>query len=245
MRYRIPAIGLLLIGFLLTRPLTPPQIVANTEDATVVIFSTQTITNTLHIPVYKYKNHKRYKTHKTIPLEITQEVTSMCAGFLVSPDGFVATAAHCINDNNAKVYLRNDNPSDKPRIAKIMVVSKALDVALIKIDVPKNTPYLRIDPNDQPEGTKLYTVGHPLGFFYTATDGICSRYMNISYKKGYLKLLQVSIPIDHGNSGGAIVNDKGEVVGIVSRHYFSVSHLNAAVPGDTLYTLIHNIINVN
>lgn len=245
MRYRILALTFLLAGFILSRPLTPTQIVYDTTEATVVVTSTQTIKSHIDITVYNRHNKHAKRKKRIIHIDTSQQVTSFCSGFIVSPKGYVATAGHCIADNNASVYLHSDNPGDKPRIAKVVVLSKALDVALLKIDVPKDTPYLDIDPNEQDPGARLYVVGHPQTFWFTATDGIVSRYVNIPYKKGALKFLQMSVPIDHGSSGAAVVNSKGKVVGIVSRYYFSTAPLNMAVPSDTLYALIHNIINGN
>ena len=64
-------------------------------------------------------------------------------------------------------------------------------------------------------GDRIYTIGHPAGTYYTINEGIVSNYTKRSYKRNKLNLMLVSAPTFSGGSGGAVINTKTEIVGIV------------------------------
>jgi hypothetical protein len=108
-------------------------------------------------------------------------------------------------------------------------VDKRKDIAFLKIDAV-NLPYLKLGNSSSVQvGDKLYTLGTPLGLFQnTLSEGLLS---GIRQADGY-KMLQLSAPISHGNSGGPVLNTEGEVIGIVDLTFSEGQNLNFAIPID-------------
>lgn len=94
---------------------------------------------------------------------------------------------------------------------------KILDLALIRILKPKaQFNYVNFAKNSPVVGTKIYSIGHPLMFRYTFNEGIVTNYTKrISCTKKEAVYLQISAPSIGGNSGGALINEKNELVGMV------------------------------
>ena len=134
-------------------------------------------------------------------------------GFSVSSDGFIATAYHVVEDAaSIKVHLNDDSVID----AKIHQIDPSNDLAILKINA--STPfYLPIIPfRTAKSGDKVFTLGFPmsaiLGQEVKYTEGVIS---SLSGPKGAASFLQITVPVQPGNSGGPLVNEEGYVVGII------------------------------
>jgi S1-C subfamily serine protease len=135
-------------------------------------------------------------------------------GFAVSSDGYIVTACHVIQDAKAiKVYLSKDSVVS----AKVIHSDPMNDLAVLKIE--SATPnFLQLAPMRSVKmGDKVFTIGFPvssiLGQKAKYTEGVIS---SISGIKDASSLLQITVPVQPGNSGGALVSEKGEVVGIIT-----------------------------
>jgi len=135
-------------------------------------------------------------------------------GFAISKDGLIVTAYHVIEGaTHVKVHLSQDSSA----FAKIVHQDPMNDLAVLKIE--NSTPsFLRIAPiRSARTGDRVFTMGFPvsslLGEEAKYTEGVIS---SLSGIKGAASLLQITVPIQPGNSGGAIVNESGEVVGIIT-----------------------------
>ena len=84
-------------------------------------------------------------------------------------------------------------------------------------------------------GERIYAIGSPLGFENSITDGLISGFREIENNK----LLQISAPISFGSSGGAVINSRGQLIGISSSGYI-YSDINFAIPIDAIYNLSTN-----
>lgn len=145
----------------------------------------------------------------------SQEITkSTGTGFAISENGLIATACHVIQGaKTIKVYLSKDS-----FISAMIIHSDPMnDLALLKIENP--TPnFLQIAPMRSVKmGDKVFTIGFPmssvLGQEAKYSDGVVSA---LSGLKDASSFLQITVPIQPGNSGGPLVNEKGEVVGIIT-----------------------------
>lgn len=136
------------------------------------------------------------------------------SGFIISPDGFLLTNAHVV-DGADEVYV---TLTDKREFkAKIIGVDKRTDVAVVKID-GTNLPRLTIgDPNQLRVGEWVIAIGSPFGLENTVTAGIVSAKARDT--GDYLPLIQTDVAVNPGNSGGPLINMRGEVVGINSQIY--------------------------
>ncbi|WP_433946070.1 S1C family serine protease [Paenibacillus sp. SN-8-1] len=102
-----------------------------------------------------------------------------------------------------------------------------LDLALLKIPAA-NLPYVNIgDSTSLQLGEEVVAIGSPLGYKNTLTSGVVSQTLRKVDGQNYI---QISTPIDHGSSGGALFNMKGELVGVTSAGIQSSANINLAIP---------------
>ncbi len=136
------------------------------------------------------------------------------SGVIVSPDGYILTNHHVINGaQQIKVEL-----SDKRVLSARLVGSDApSDLAVLKIEAA-GLPALPIGNSDSVRvGDVVLAFGNPLGVGQTVTMGIISAKGRAGLGDGFEDFLQTDAPINQGNSGGALVNTRGELVGINSQ----------------------------
>lgn len=136
------------------------------------------------------------------------------SGFIISADGYVLTNAHVV-DGADDVYVKL---TDKREFkAKIIGVDKRTDVALVKIE-GNNLPRLTVgDPNKIRVGEWVIAIGSPFDLENTVTAGIISAKARDT--GDYLPLIQTDVAVNPGNSGGPLINMRGEVIGINSQIY--------------------------
>jgi len=136
------------------------------------------------------------------------------SGFIISADGFVLTNAHVVEGADDVYVTLTDKREYK---AKIIGVDKRTDVAVVKIE-GNNLPRLTIgDPNKLRVGEWVIAIGSPFGLENTVTAGIISAKARDT--GDYLPLIQTDVAVNPGNSGGPLINMRGEVVGINSQIY--------------------------
>ena len=130
---------------------------------------------------------------------------------------------HVISDaTNVSARLANDH-----YVSVLGLVDKDVkhDLALIRLDAA-SYPRVDLNTNDPAIGSRTYVIGAPKGFEFSITDGLLSQIQQVD---GYDQF-QVSCPISGGNSGGPVVNDRGEVVGITSWTKRDAQNLSFATP---------------
>ena len=142
------------------------------------------------------------------------------SGFIVSPDGFIVTNAHVV-ENADEVNVRLTDKREYK--AKVIGADMRSDVAVIKIDAT-NLPTLKIgDTSKLRVGEWVIAVGSPFGFTNTVTAGIVSAKSreNITQDPNLdaVPFIQTDVAVNPGNSGGPLLNMRGEVVGINSQIY--------------------------
>lgn len=134
------------------------------------------------------------------------------SGFIVSPDGYILTNSHVVNDaDEVTVTL----PDDREFVADVVGTDPKTDVAVIKIDSSGLTPVQLGNSDDLRVGQWVVAAGNPFGLSSSITTGIVSATgrsrMGIT---DYEDFIQTDAAINRGNSGGPLVNLRGEVVGI-------------------------------
>lgn len=146
--------------------------------------------------------------------------TSMGSGFIISADGYVLTNHHVVDGaDEVKVTL----PDRRELTAKVVGSDQQYDVALLKVDA-KALPTVRIgNSTTLKPGQWVVAIGSPLGLDHSVTAGIVSAVgRSASPEQRYVPFIQTDVAINQGNSGGPLLNTRGEVVGINSQ-IFSVS----------------------
>ena len=142
--------------------------------------------------------------------------TSMGSGFIISADGYVLTNHHVVDGaDEVKVTL----PDRRELTAKVVGSDEQSDVALLKI-AANGLPALRIgDSNALKPGQWAVAIGSPFGLDHSVTAGIISAVgrSNRFAQQQYVPFIQTDVAINQGNSGGPLLNTRGEVVGINSQ----------------------------
>ena len=136
--------------------------------------------------------------------------TSLGSGVLVSPDGLVVTAEHMISEaREIRVVLADRREYD----ATVLLADPTADLAVLRLAGARDLPVLRFrDAEELEVGDLVLAIGNPLGIGQTVTSGIISALARTDGKDRYF--LQTDAAINIGNSGGALVDQEGSLVGI-------------------------------
>ncbi|MBV9111084.1 MAG: trypsin-like peptidase domain-containing protein, partial [Gemmatimonadetes bacterium] len=152
------------------------------------------------------------------------DTVGLGTGFVISPDGLFITNYHVIEEA-AKLEV---SLLDGPSWTQVSVVSEdpASDLALMQLPA-HDLHALKLGSDQQMEvGDKVYVMGNPLGMGGTFTDGMVSGKRPLEG----VAMLQISAPISPGSSGGPVMNERGEVVGVATMMVMGGQNLNMAVP---------------
>jgi len=148
------------------------------------------------------------------PQQDEQVPRGVGSGFIISGDGYVLTNAHVVEGADEVFVTLTDKREFK---AKIIGSDRRTDVAVVKID-GTNLPRLTMgDSSKLRVGEWVIAIGSPFGLDNTVTAGIVSA--NARDTGDYLPLIQTDVAVNPGNSGGPLINMRGEVVGINSQIY--------------------------
>ena len=141
----------------------------------------------------------------------TPKRTAAGSGVIISTDGYIVTNNHVVDGADELMVTLNDN---KEYSARIIGADATTDLALIKIDA-KNLPAIQIANSDDVKiGEWVLAVGNPLGLNNTVTAGIVSAKARSMNTGGVTSMIQTDAAINQGNSGGALVNTAGALIGI-------------------------------
>lgn len=157
------------------------------------------------------------------------------SGFFIDDEGTIATSYHVIDSAESISVALGSGGSYE--VTEIIDFSEMYDIALLKIDY-NSKDHLKFAKETGRTGETVYAVGSSLGFLDgTFSDGIIS---NSSRKVGSINCIQTTAAISHGNSGGPLVNEYGEVIGINAFSYENGESLNLAVKASMLDELAKN-----
>lgn len=163
------------------------------------------------------------------------------SGVIISSDGYIATNNHVVSGADELTVTLNDN---REFSARIIGTDETTDLALIKID-GKNLPTLPIGDSDKLKvGEWVLAVGNPFNLNSTVTAGIVSAKARSLGANGVESFIQTDAAINAGNSGGALVNTKGELVGINAMLYSrtgSYSGYGFAIPTTILNKVVDDL----
>lgn len=157
---------------------------------------------------------------------------SLGSGFIVSPDGFILTNAHVIEDADEVIVRLSDKREFR---AEVVGTDARSDVAVIRIDA-SGLPTVRMgDPEALKVGEWVVAIGSPFGFDHSVTAGIVSAKGRSLPDENFVPFIQTDVAINPGNSGGPLFNLRGEVVGMNSQIYSQTGGfmgLSFAIPID-------------
>jgi S1-C subfamily serine protease len=179
---------------------------------------------------------------RTVPSESTG------TGFAISSNGFIVTAYHVV-ENATNIQVRF--PSGRWVLAKPLKLSRTTDIAILKTDVTTSAHLYLADMTRVKQRQRVFTLGYPvsgvLGEEVKYTEGVIS---SLSGLQGEDSLMQITVPVQPGNSGGPLVNEAGEVVCIITSSaaisaFFRLTgtlpqNVNWAVKGNYILSLLND-----
>jgi len=146
-----------------------------------------------------------------------EKLSGLGSGVLISTDGFILTNNHVVADADELKVLLND---DREFVAKVVGTDPKTDVAVIKIEAAGLPAATLADSDRLRVGDVVFAIGNPLAVGQTVTMGIVSatgrRVGILDEVSGYEDFIQTDAPINRGNSGGALIDAKGRLIGINS-----------------------------
>jgi len=174
-----------------------------------------------------------------------EEVVTAGSGFIISPDGYVITNEHVAGESSfVQCVLYNKEEVE----AEVVGVDPYTDIAVLKLEVDEPLPYARLGRSATLEaGQTVLALGSPHGLARSVSAGIVSvtdRYLeDYGYKVSpYYTWIQTDAAINRGNSGGPLVNLKGDVVGVNARMLLGAENVGFAIPIDIVRQVVDQMI---
>ena len=172
------------------------------------------------------------------------------SGFILSADGYILTNYHVVEDSNSiTVSLYDGTEYD----ATLVGCDESNDIAVLKIDAEGLTPVVLGDSDNLNVGDQVVAIGNPLGelTFSLTTGAVSALNRPVTFSTGStMNLIQTDCAINSGNSGGALFNLYGEVIGITNAKYSSssssseasIDNIGFAIPLNHVKNIVKSII---
>lgn len=168
------------------------------------------------------------------------------SAFFIDSRGYLITNYHVIEsevnpkyEGYSRLYIKVGSDQDSRIPAKVIGWDPVLDLALIKTEIEPPAVFQLGSSEDLKVGNRIYAIGSPAGLEQTLTSGIVS-----AQKRRLLSLgdvLQIDAPINHGNSGGPIVDEAGRVQAVVFAGIEPYEGLNFAIPVEFLRVILPSL----
>lgn len=167
------------------------------------------------------------------------------SGIVISKDGYIVTNAHVLHADGIHTVSTVDG---KTYDAKVIGRDVKTDIAVIKINEVDMTPAVFGNSDNAVVGQPVIAIGNPVSLSFTVTDGIVSavhRKIRTDETTFEMECIQTNADISPGNSGGALINMRGEVIGITSSKYVNSSYegLGFAISSNEALPIIDELID--
>lgn len=226
----------------------PFRNVANTafEAPNLKIAAEKTIHTVVHVKNHSFRNVPRnpiveyfygYQGNKTYPQVGTG------SGVIISEDGYIVTNNHVIQNASELEITLNDNRTFK---ANLVGTDSKMDIALLKIDTNEKLPFAAFADSDAISvGDWVLAVGNPYNLTSTVTAGIVSAKARNLSENGIQSFIQTDAAVNPGNSGGALVNGNGDLIGIntmISSATGSYVGYSFAIPSNMTRKIVNDLM---
>ena len=177
------------------------------------------------------------------------ETYNLGTGIVISKKGYVITNYHVAGNKYTKCNITMED--GKEYVARVVWNDENLDLSILKVSTTREMQTAKIGDSDNIRiGQQVYAIGNPLGaeFQKTVTSGIISavdRTIKIEKedKVSYMEeLIQTDASINSGNSGGPLINENGEVIGITSIKICGAEGIGFAIPINIIKPIINRLI---
>jgi Do/DeqQ family serine protease len=165
------------------------------------------------------------------------------SGVIITADGYIVTNNHVVQDASELEVTLNNNKSYK---ATLVGTDSKMDIALLKVDTKDKLPFATFGNSDDIKvGEWVLAVGNPYNLTSTVTAGIVSAKARNLSKNGIQSFIQTDAAVNPGNSGGALVNTRGELIGIntmISSMTGSYVGYSFAVPSNITRKIVEDLM---
>lgn len=239
--------------FFVSQNTTKPAVIQTSNAATSGLYNAATVDftsaaeNTVHAVV-----HVMNTSTMSAPMTIQDLFMGRSSqrpqigtgsGVIISPDGYIITNNHVINGAQNISITLNDN---KTYTAELIGTDEKTDIALLKIDADEDLPYVTFGDSDQAKvGEWVLAVGNPFNLNSTVTAGIISAKARDLSGVSAQSFIQTDAAVNPGNSGGALVNTNGDLIGIntaISSQTGSYIGYSFAVPSNIARKVVEDIM---
>ena len=166
------------------------------------------------------------------------------SGFIISDDGYILTNFHVIEDSDSITVSMFGGDSYE---AALIGYDESNDIAVLKIEAEGLSPVILGDSDNMNVGDSVVAIGNPLGeLTFTLTSGaISAKDREVTFSNNMsMNLLQTDCAINSGNSGGALFNLYGEVIGVTNAKYSTSSSSSASIDNIGFAIPINSIMNI-
>ncbi len=171
-------------------------------------------------------------------------------GIVIDPEGYILTNYHIIEsdvdpayEGYSRVYVIPAENVNEKFVAKVVGYDPVYDLALLKIEKEMET-HVRIgDSNTLRQGERVIAIGNPIGLVNTVTSGVVS-----SLDRPFLQIgdiIQIDAALNPGNSGGALINNDGYLIGVTFAGLQNFENLNFAIPSDHVLSILNRLYQGN
>jgi serine protease Do len=204
-------------------------------------------TNAVHKAIPAVVNIAVWKVRKAATgSDAARRVKAYGSGFIVDPTGIIVTNKHVIDGAiDISVILGNGDRYH----GTLLAVAAMLDLALVKVEVDHPLPVLKWGDSDALQvGDPVLTIGNALGIGISVSAGIVSALNRDIQDTPFDQYIQTDAAINHGNSGGPLVDTDGEVVGVDTALYNPEESggfigIGFAIPADTAKFVVHQLLD--
>lgn len=156
----------------------------------------------------------------------------MGSGVIVKEDGTFVTCFHVIADANYINAKLNDGSVFE--VNGFRYINPLEDIAILTLDTKQKFRPIQVNSSNSPEiGGKVFALSNPQGLQFSISDGMLNQFTD--------KYIQFSAPVSTGSSGGALLDEKGSLIGIIDAQLQDAQNINFAVPNKFWYSKLDNI----
>ena len=256
----------LVIGTCFGVPSIKSKLLGNTLETSSGILNKTESSNNL-VSISDYSNTAISVAEKSLPsvvgITVTYQISSIFggkstgeatgSGIIVSEDGYIVTNNHVISSESSSFYTITEATGIKVNLynssesyeAKVIGTDAYTDLAVLKIEKNGLTPATLAENTEVKVGEFVMAVGNPLGMDYSVTSGIVSAVNREIESEGTtFTAIQTDAAINSGNSGGALVNANGEVIGINTMKFAGngIEGIGFAIPISSATSVIEQLI---
>lgn len=168
------------------------------------------------------------------------------SGFFIDNKGYLLTNYHVIEsevdpefEGFSRLYVRLWDDQNTKIPAKVIGWDQVFDIALLKVEIEPSVTFSFSQTSNYEPGSSIIAIGSPGGLENTITSGIISATGRKFLQMG--SVIQVDVPINHGNSGGPLIDTEGELAGVVFAGIEQFEGINFAIPGEYISLLLPSL----